>query len=86
MLKRITHLRRDERGMSFVFIGMGSTVLTVVQGPPSPAAGTTTFRDSFWRTAPMLAALVMVVIMGLWIPAPVYDLVQRAAKTVGGAP
>lgn len=23
MLKRITHLRRDERGMSFVFIGMG---------------------------------------------------------------
>jgi hydrogenase-4 component F len=69
-----------------IFLGMGSTVLAVVQGPISPAGGTTDFRDSFWKTAPMLAALVMVVIMGVWIPGVVYDLVLAAAKALEGAP
>jgi hydrogenase-4 component F len=68
-----------------IFIGMGSTVLAVVQGPISPAGGTTDFRDSFWKTAPMLAALAMVVIMGVWIPGAVYDLVLAAAKALEGA-
>ena len=68
-----------------IFIGMGSTVLAVVQGPVSPAGGTTDFRDSFWKTAPMLAALAMVVIMGVWIPGVVQDLVLAAAKTLEGA-
>ncbi|HEY8622781.1 MAG TPA: hydrogenase, partial [Casimicrobiaceae bacterium] len=56
------------------------TVLHVVQGSPSPAAAQTSFRDTFLKTAPMLAALVLVVMMGVWIPAPVYAFVQRAAR------
>ena len=64
---------------------MGSTVLAVVQGPISPAGGSTDFRDTFWRVAPMLAALAMVVVMGVWIPDPVYDLVLAAAKMLEGA-
>ena len=63
-----------------IFIGMGATVLHVVQGSPSPAAAQTSFRDTFLKTAPMLAALVLVVMMGVWIPAPVYAFVQRAAR------
>jgi hydrogenase-4 component F len=68
-----------------IFIGMGATVLAVVQGPVSPAGGTTDFHDTFWRVGPMLAALTMVVIMGIWIPDAVYDLVLSAAKTLEGA-
>jgi len=67
-----------------IFIGMGSTVLAVVQGPPSAAAASTDFRDSFWKTAPMFAALVMVLILGIWIPGPVYDLVLEAARMLEG--
>jgi len=33
----------------------------------------------------MLAALVMVVIMGVWIPGVVYDLVREAARSLEGA-
>jgi hydrogenase-4 component F len=71
--------------LAIIFIGMGSTVLAVVQGPVSEAGGTTDFRDSFFRVAPMFVALVMVVIMGTWIPETVYDLVLRAARTLEGA-
>lgn len=71
--------------LAVIFIGMGSTVLAVVQGPISPAGGTTDFRDSFWKTAPILAALAMVVIMGVRIPAAVQTLVLEAAKTLEGA-
>ncbi len=63
-----------------IFIGMGSTVLSVVQGPPSHSAAMSTYKDTFWKTAPMTIALVLVTVMGTWIPAPVYDLVQRAAQ------
>ena len=68
-----------------VFIGMGATVLAVVQGPVSAAGATTDFRDTFWRVAPMLAALTMVVVMGVWIPDAVYGLVLAAAKSLEGA-
>jgi hydrogenase-4 component F len=71
--------------LAIIFIGMGSTVLAVVHGPISPAGRTTDFRDTFWRTAPLLAALAMVVIMGVWIPKAVYDLVLAAAATLEGA-
>ncbi len=68
-----------------IFIGMGVTVLAVVQGPVSPAGATTDFRDTFWRVAPMLAALTMVLVMGIWIPDAVYGLVLSAAQMLEGA-
>ena len=37
------------------------------------------------RIAPILAALAMVVIMGVWIPNPVQTMVLEAAKTLEGA-
>jgi hydrogenase-4 component F len=68
-----------------IFIGMGATVLAVVQGPVSPAGATTDFHDTFWRVAPMLAALAMVLVMGVWIPDAVYGLVLSAAQMLEGA-
>ncbi len=68
-----------------IFIGMGATVLAVVEGQPTPAAASTDYRDSFLTGAPLLAAFVMVVIMGVWIPDVVYNLVLESAKMLGGA-
>ena len=71
--------------LGIIFVGMGSTVLAVVNGPVSAAGTTTSFRDGFWKTAPMLAALAMVVVMGLWIPEAVRGLVAGAARMLEGA-
>ncbi len=71
--------------LAVIFVGMGATVLAVVQGPVSAAGGTTDFRDTFWRVAPALAALAIVVMMGVWIPDAVYGLVLAAAKSLEGA-
>ena len=66
--------------LAIIFVGMGATVLRVVQGPISPAGERSTYRDGFWKTAPMFAALALVVVMGVWIPSPVYAFVERAAR------
>lgn len=66
-----------------IFIGMGATVLSVVQGTPS-AENDTGFRDSFWKTAPMFIALALVLMMGIWIPQPLFAFLQKAAQTLGG--
>jgi len=63
-----------------IFIGMGSTVLAVVQGVPPEDAEGRSFRESAFKTVPIIASLALVVMMGVWIPAPVYAFVQRAAR------
>jgi hydrogenase-4 component F len=67
-----------------IFIGMGSTVLAVVQGPCSAEAAPGDFRDSVWKASPMLVALALVLVMGVWIPDFVYDVVRAAARDLGG--
>ena len=62
-----------------VFIGMGGTVLAVVQGRPRAAAGKSGFRDS-WRTVlPIVALLLIVLMLGLYLPPPLQSLLRDAA-------
>lgn len=68
-----------------IFVGMGSTVLSVVQGTPSPESDTG-FRDSFWKTVPMLVALLFVLILGIWIPKPLFASLEEAARTLQRVP
>ncbi len=63
-----------------VFIGMGTTVLAVVQGTPSRAAMTTPFHDSLLTTAPMLLLMGLVVMLGLYIPPPLRTLLDDAVR------
>ena len=66
-----------------IFVGMGATVLAVVQGVPSPKADTG-FRDSFLKTVPMFIALGLILIMGIWIPQPLFSFVENAAHMLQG--
>ena len=71
--------------LMIVFMGMGSTVLKVCQGEPSPAAKATDYQDSFLFVVPSLILMGALLWIGINIPQPLLDLVQQAANDwVGG--
>jgi hydrogenase-4 component F len=51
-----------------VFVGMGGTVLAVVQGTPRDDLPDTGFRDSLGTVGPALVLLAIVLVLGLWVP------------------
>jgi hydrogenase-4 component F len=68
-----------------VFLGMGSTVLAVVQGEAPPAAGTAAAQaDRASLTLPIGLALLLVLGLGVCLPGPLYELLTAAAAQVEG--
>jgi len=65
--------------LAIVFIGMGGTVLAVVQGRPSEEALATPYRDNIRKTGPIVLSLLLVLLLGLWIPDPLRRLIEEAA-------
>lgn len=63
--------------LGVVFIGMGGTVLLVVQGKP-PEAKPGAIRDSVSTGAPVLLFMALVLLLGVYIPAPLHSLLQNA--------
>lgn len=69
-----------------VFIGMGTTVLRVVQGVPSAEANDTPYRDGLFTGAPLLVFMAIVLLLGVYIPAPLGVLLRDAVHFLGGTP
>jgi hydrogenase-4 component F len=67
-----------------VFLGMGATVMTVVQGKPSERASATKVRDSISTVGPSVALLALVLMLGLYVPGPVDHLLRDAAASLEG--
>jgi len=65
-----------------VFVGMGGTVLAVVQGTPRDDLPKTDFRDSVGTVGPALLLLTAVVVLGLWVPAELDAVLRQAAVFV----
>ena len=70
--------------LAAIFIGMGRTVLKVVQGDPQgcrcePGAG-----DSWLTAGPPLALMVLVLYLGIHMPEPLRQLIDAAAALVTG--
>jgi hydrogenase-4 component F len=72
--------------LGIVFIGMGVTVLTVVQGTPPPTAQETLFRDSFRTGAPILLFLALVILLGVSVPPPLDTLLREAQAVLEVSP
>ena len=74
--------------LAVVFIGMGATVLSVVQGTPSEKSVTTTFGEEFSTVAPGIVLIGLVLVLGIYLPGPVETLVRNAASELAapGAP
>jgi hydrogenase-4 component F len=84
-------------GLSVIFVGMGATVLGIVQGAPPEGLARPDPSPSFagpWKpgahgdsaltAGPPLVLLALVLVLGLWTPAPLGGLIQRAAALAGG--
>jgi len=63
---------------------MGATVLRLVQGAVPEGLAANDFRDTRLLAGPPLALLVAVLLLGLWVPPPLRQLVGAAAALVGG--
>ncbi|MCC6696843.1 MAG: hydrogenase, partial [Candidatus Hydrogenedentes bacterium] len=59
-----------------VFVGMGHTVLRVVQG--APETGSSAPRESLKLVAPVAVLACIVLVLGLWMPAPLLRMLQEA--------
>ena len=67
-----------------VFVGMGATVLSVVQGEPPQTTQPNAFHDSFLMVGPAAACLALVLLLGVYIPPPLNGLLQNAASFLDG--
>jgi hydrogenase-4 component F len=70
--------------LGVVFVGMGVTVLAVVQGNPleeTPASG---FHDSLSTGAPIVLFLALVLLLGVYIPPPLETLLRDAQALLEG--
>lgn len=68
-----------------VFVGMGATVLAVVQGKPREDLPDTTFRETVGTVGPAVLLLVAVVVLGVWVPPALDTALQEAAYFVEAA-
>jgi hydrogenase-4 component F len=66
-----------------VFIGMGITVLKVVQGRAPEEARGSGYRDSFLTAAPIFAFMALALLLGLFIPPPLESMIREAVDTLG---
>jgi hydrogenase-4 component F len=64
--------------LGIVFIGMGATVLAVVQGQPSERMATNGFRDSLSTAGPILLFMALVLLQGLYVVPPLESLLREA--------
>jgi hydrogenase-4 component F len=70
-------------GLLFVvFVGMGSTVLAVVQGSPRADLPETAYRDRAGTVLPALVLLIAVLVLGVWVPSGLQDALRDAAAFV----
>jgi hydrogenase-4 component F len=69
-----------------IFLAMSDTVVQVVFGTPPADRVRTPYRDTVATTAPLVVALLLSLGLGLWLPAPVANLIRDAARLVEGQP
>ena len=67
-----------------IFLAMSDTVVQVVFGTPNPNRVRTPYRDTAATTAPLVAALVLAMTLGLWLPRPLTAMLVTAADQVEG--
>jgi len=63
-----------------VFIGMGTTVLHVVQGRPPAEVRHTPYRDGVLTAAPIVVCMAIVLLLGIYIPAPLSRMFEDVVR------
>jgi hydrogenase-4 component F len=66
-----------------VFIGMGATVLAVVQGEPAPMPAGPIVKERVLTVLPGAFLLSLVLLLGVYVPPPLSELLHAAAASLG---
>lgn len=69
-----------------IFVGMGATVLRVVQGRAPAAVRETAYRDTLLTGAPALVLMILVLMLGVYIPAPLMNLLNESVRFLEARP
>jgi len=69
-----------------IFIGMGTTVLQVVQGRAPTNVLHTPYRDGLLTAAPIIVCMGFVLLLGLYIPAPLDTMIRDAVRYLEAKP
>jgi hydrogenase-4 component F len=72
--------------LGVIFIGMGTTVLSVVQGKQPEGSPPDGYHDTLLTAAPVVLFLALVLLLGLYVPPPLAALLHDAARLVEGNP
>ncbi len=65
--------------LAIIFIGMATTVLAVVMGEAPPDLEENGYRDRFLTVAPPAVLMGIILLLGLWMPLPLAELLHGAA-------
>ncbi len=67
--------------LAVIFMGMANTVLPMMMGSaPREAGRVVGYRDQFFTVAPPLALMGVILLLGVWQPAPLRRLLTDAAR------
>jgi hydrogenase-4 component F len=67
-----------------VFVGMAATVLSVVQGEPGPLPQAPTSKECLATVGPGFILLAVVLLLGIYLPTPVREMLHAAAASLEG--
>lgn len=71
--------------LAIIFIGMAFTVLPVVLGDPPEKLGDEAepYQDTPTSVAPLLGLMALMLLLGVWMPKPLSDLLSAGAALLG---
>lgn len=67
-----------------IFLAMSETVVQVVFGTPSAQRVRTPYKDAPATTAPLIVALGLALVLGIWMPRPLQAMLDHASTTAEG--
>ena len=70
--------------LALIFIGMMTAALRMTQGLPEGTTGEARRTEGVLSVASPLALGILVLVLGLYVPPPLRDVVREAARVVGG--
>ena len=69
--------------LGLIFVGMATAVLRMAQGEPAARKDSTVYRDVTTTVAPSAILACVVLVLGVYVPPFLKDVLQQAAKVVG---
>jgi hydrogenase-4 component F len=70
--------------LALIFIGMANLILPMAHGRPDPPPANPPGRETAWATLPPAVLATLVLVLGVYVPPGLSDLLHQAARTLGG--